>query len=961
MSDGVIVPHRRTVIFGPFRFLPAERLLLHADHPVRLGSRAIEILTALVERAGDVVSKDELVGRVWPDTFVDEGNLRVHIAALRRALGDGVAGSRFIATVPGRGYSFVAALIEAPPPTAATPAEPAGRGAGKDGHLGRVGRVIGRDDVIEAIVVEMPQRRFTTIVGPGGIGKTTVALAAAYHLAPDYADGVRFVDLAPIADPSLAPSVLAAALGVAVRSENAVPGLVAFLRDKSVLIVIDNCEHVVDAAASLAENLFKGAPSVHILATSREPLRVEGERVLRLASLAVPDDSATLTAVEAVSYPAVQLFVERATANLNSFELTDTDAAMVADICRRLDGIALAIELAAVRVDAFGVAGLAELLNDRFRVLTSGRRTALPRHQTLLATLDWSYDALTRREKAVLCRLAVFAGPFTLNAAVTVADDGADPAGVVEAVPNLVAKSLVSTLSDGRAPRYRLLDTTRAYALAKLRESGELAPTSTRHAVYFTRFFDDATATWAARPKAAWMEEFNPAIDNTRAALDWAFSPDGDETIGVALTTAAIIVWTHLALLDEGRVRTERAGGVAPVARPRSRSGNAPASYLGLAAYAESRSVDGVRAAWTRSLEIANGLGDDEHRLRAGLNLWIYHYNVGQIQSALDVAKRSGEMAEETGDTAAILAVEQQLGISHYALGNQDRARHHIDRMLADYRDDLQRRDDGRFVHDQRSSARSFLARILWLQGFPDQALATMLANVADKGTHENTTSLANALVHGIPVAFWVGDFAQAHRLIAMLLEMATKESLVPWQMWGRGLQARLSIDQGEFELGLEALEGVLTDLRRIAFVLYYQQYLGAFAYVLGRVGRFGEAIAAIDEALARADRIEERWSMPELLRIKGGILAEAGSVEPAEQTFLQGLELARKQGALSWQLRNAKSLARLWVDRGRDADASALLSPIWSRFTEGFGTADLIRAKALLDELGPATASPAV
>jgi predicted ATPase/DNA-binding winged helix-turn-helix (wHTH) protein len=449
-TRGLRVPDRtaasahHAISFGPFRLVPSQQLLLEDGKPVRLGSRALDILIALAERPNELVSKEDLIARVWPDTFVEEGNLRVHIATLRRTLGDGQAGKRYVANIPGRGYRFVAPVSlsaeQQEPPTPPPSAAP--RTYDLPAPLTRM---LGRDDIVNSLISQLLQRRFITLVGPGGIGKTTVALAVADRSTASYPDGVRFVDLAPLTDPLLVPSALAFVLGLAIRSDNPIPGLVALLRDKKMLLVLDSCEHVIDAAASLAEQVLRGAPGVHILTTSREALRARGERVQRLGPLPVPAVSAGLTAAEAMTYPAVQLFVERATESLDTFELTDADARVVADVCRRLDGIALAIELAAGRVDAFGVRGLAAHLDDRFRLLTQGRRTALPRHQTLSATLDWSYEFLPESERVVQRRLAVFAGGFTLDAAQAIAaSTDIDAADLADQVANLVAKSLVT-------------------------------------------------------------------------------------------------------------------------------------------------------------------------------------------------------------------------------------------------------------------------------------------------------------------------------------------------------------------------------------------------------------------------------------------------------------------------------------------------------------------------------------
>jgi len=467
--------------FGRFRLLPGQNILLEDEKPVHLGSRALGILTMLVEHAGELVSKDELTTRVWPDTFVEESSLRVHIAGLRRAIGDGQAGNRYVANIPGRGYRFVAPVAvseETVPSASKTPTA-----APTHNLPASLIRTIGREDVTSALSAGLPRRRFVTIVGPAGIGKTTVALAVANRLIATYRDGVRFVDLGHVTDPLRMPRLLAFVLGLATHSGNRTRELIAFLRHKKMLAVLDSCEHVVESVAALAVDLLKSAPGLNILATCREPLCAEGECVRRLTPLKVPPASRKLTATEALAFPAVQLFVERATECSDVFELTDVDAPIVVDICRKLDGIALAIELAAGRVDAFGVRELARLLNDRFRLLMRGRRTAARRHQTLSAALDWSYEVLPECERIILRRLAIFDSYFTLESAISVAADSKIAnLDVVNALANLVTKSLVAADIGGDIVHYRLLETTRVYAHGKLAESADLEQTAERHA-----------------------------------------------------------------------------------------------------------------------------------------------------------------------------------------------------------------------------------------------------------------------------------------------------------------------------------------------------------------------------------------------------------------------------------------------------------------------------------------------
>jgi predicted ATPase/DNA-binding winged helix-turn-helix (wHTH) protein len=517
-SDGVPVNTRQIaegaqraksayLTFSPFSFHPARHLLLEGETVVHLGSRALEILAALVERPGELVSKDELVARVWPNTIVEESNLKVNVAALRRALGEGRPGRRYIATVSGRGYRFVAPVELSEPGSS-----PVLRStAPEHSHNLPVSltRTIGRADAIDALLEQLPRHRLITVVGPAGIGKTTVAVAAAETLITAYEHAVRFVDLAPLGDPQFVPSAVASALGLAIHSDDVVAGLTAYLQDKQMLVVLDNCEHVIEATAFLAERILSSAPDVQILATSRERLHVKGEQVHRLSPLASPPVSSGLTAVQALTFPAIQLFVERAAESLEGFELSDADAPIVAEICRKLEGIALAIELAASRIDAFGVRELSTLLEDRFQLLRQGRRTALTRHRTLAAALDWSYEILPEYERTILRRLSVFAGAFTLESATAViAGSGILGPEAVESLANLVARSLVSADVGGAIAQYRLLNTTRAYALQKLAESGELEAVERRHAEHHRNLFEQTEREWETWPTAEWLAEY---------------------------------------------------------------------------------------------------------------------------------------------------------------------------------------------------------------------------------------------------------------------------------------------------------------------------------------------------------------------------------------------------------------------------------------------------------------------
>jgi predicted ATPase/DNA-binding winged helix-turn-helix (wHTH) protein len=469
------------ISFGPFRLFPKERLLLEADKPIRLGSRALDILITVVERPGQLVSKEELMARVWPNIYVEPANLTVHVAALRRALGDGREGNRYLINIPGRGYRFVAPVSFAEKQTLSSTSLTAPNSA--HNLPAQVTRLVGRAETLRVLATQLSHERFLTIVGPGGIGKTSVALALAQEVADTFEHGVWLIDLARVNDASLVPGAIASALGLGTLRGNPINSLVESFRSKYMLLILDNCEHFVDAGASAAVSILRGAPGVRILATSREPLRAEGEHRYRLSSLGVPVTATPLTAGEALRFSAVELFAQCAAARLDDFELTDPDVPFVIDLCRKLDGIPLAIEFAAGHIDTFGVRGLAARLNGGLQQLTGGYRTALPRHQTLRSMLDWSYDWLPETERVILRRISILIGDFTLEQAVAVAGgEDIEACDVADGIASLVTKSLITADISGKEPLYRLLETTRAYALEKLQESDEFDLVARRHA-----------------------------------------------------------------------------------------------------------------------------------------------------------------------------------------------------------------------------------------------------------------------------------------------------------------------------------------------------------------------------------------------------------------------------------------------------------------------------------------------
>jgi predicted ATPase/DNA-binding winged helix-turn-helix (wHTH) protein len=940
------------ISFGPFRLFSAQRLLLEGDTPVRLGSRAFDILAALVERPGKVVGKEELIARAWPQTVVEEANLKIQVSALRRALGDGQGGHRYVVTVPGRGYNFVAPVRRQEP--AQVPSRPTMAPVGVHNLPLAVTRLIGREEVVAALVARLSRQRLVAIVGPGGIGKTTVALAVAERVIPRYEHGVWLIDLAPLGDPRLVPSAAATVLGLEIRTEDPLSGLIAGLRDRRMLLLLDNCEHVIDAAASLAAAALGGAPGINILATSREPLGVAGERQYRLGPLGSPPPSSGLTAAEAAAFPAVQLFVERAAAVVEDFALTDANAPLIVEICRRLDGLPLAIEFAAPRVEVLGVEGLAARLDDSLPLWRARRRTAMPRHRTMRAVVDWSYGLLSEDEQQFFRALGIFSGGFASEAAAAVAIDGEKThVDAIDRLADLVAKSLVVADVSGAKPWFRLFDTTRAYAIDKLDASGERERIARRHAAYYRDLFERAEGEAEARPTGEWLADYAPEIDNLRAALDWAFSRGADGSIGVALTAAAVPLWARLSLLEERRSRAKQALGALETGGTRD-----PREEMRLYAAlgAATPEAPEMGAAFTKVLAIAESFGDSEYQLRALHGLYFYHAGSGRYRAALQCAQKFHDLATRGSDPADRLFGERIMGTAKHFFGDQISARRHLEQVLTHYAASDQRRDIIRFQSDLPVSARAFLARVLWLQGFPHQAVRTAEMSIEEAQATGYAMSLCYALaLAACPIALWVGNLAAAARYTGMLLDHSRQHGVPLWSEFGARFQRLVVLKGGDLDAGSRPLDTALDEMVQPNASFRFFTGLTELAEALSDAGRIAEASALVEAGIEQSDG---GWLTPELLRLKGELFLLQNSPAVAETTedfFRQALDGARRQEALSWELRAATSLARLLRDRGRAADAVACLQPIYDRFTEGFDTADLITAKQLLSELGDA------
>jgi predicted ATPase/DNA-binding winged helix-turn-helix (wHTH) protein len=938
----------RSFAFGPFLLVPERQLLLRDDQPVRIGGRALDLLIALVARPGELVSKSELIAQVWPDTAVDESNLKVNMAVLRRALEDGPS-TQYIATVVGRGYRFVAPVQGAEP--VALPAESSRTPVPSHNLPTSTTRTFGRDAAIASIRSDLDRSRLVSIVGPGGVGKTTVAIAVAEAALGAFADGVWFVDLVPLKDPDRTPHAIAAALGVQAQSADMIAALCAFLRTRQTLLVLDNCEHVIDGVASCADRILASAVGVRILFTSREPLRMAKERVRRLSGLDSPPDSRSLDARTALEFPAVQLFVERAMDGDASYQLSDADAPLVARICRKLDGLALAIELAATRVAAFGVAGVLRQLDDRLRSL-GGWRTGPERHRTLTATLDWSYNLLDEREAALFRAVCVFPGAFDLDGAVAVSAAGS--VDVLEAVASLAAKSLLAVQPSGGGVTCRLLETARAYAIDRLQSSGEELTVRRRHAEHVCAVLDRAKADWPRLSACEWSATYAPITDDLRGALAWAASDATDRLLPIRLTVAGTLLWEHLSLTEECRVHVSRALAELDGA---GLAGTSTEMELQLALAGATMLTRGlvpeVLAALRRTLEIAERIGDLDHRLRGLRMLGSYWSHGGHSASAIETYEMFIAVASEH-DPSALSSGETHLGIAEVFAGRLLNARRRMERL---HRDSSLRFDDSRltrFQYDRHVDVGIVLAYAQWLTGFPDTAAETAVATVERALATKHHISLSNALaVAACPVFFFSRRYDECARYLAMLEEQVRQHGIVIWSPTARFYRGALACAGDHVPpQGIDDLERAVAEFRSINQGSRRSWVLAVLADALARGGRVADALPIIAEALEWAQTHGERWCRPEVSRIQALILLALGRTDEAEAALVDAVSIARDIGGLSWRLRAGSDLARLWRSRGRSKEARELLLPIYSEFTEGLATHDLVAAAELIADL---------
>jgi predicted ATPase/DNA-binding winged helix-turn-helix (wHTH) protein len=938
------VPGLERLRFGPFELNIGERSLTKASQLIPLGGRAFDILISLLERAGEVVSKSELISKVWPDVTVDEGSLRVHLSALRKALGDGQFGNKYIANIQGRGYSFIAPVTR----------HPAGAFSGQSNLPPALGRMVGRNNVVlEIRRLLQINERLITIVGAGGIGKTTVALSVGHGVLADFSGATFHVDLSTVSGGEHVVASIASALGLDPRFVDRTDALLDFLSPRRALIILESCEHVLAEAAEVAGRIFRNARGIHLLVTSRAPLKVAGEHVLRLSPLDCPPERPGLTASEVLAYSAARLFAERVSARGGSFSLGDDEAPMVAEICRKLDGIALAIELAAGRAAVFGVRNTVAKLGSRLDLLKFGRRTATPRHQTLKATLDWSHDHLSAAERIVLRRVAIFVGNFSLEGALAVAEQGGiDRSEIEEALESLVNKSLIVAWPSYQRLLFRLLDTTRAYALEKLVASGEHSSIAARHADHLGqsledcrgRLFDLESGPSEAKP-------IQHHLGDIRAALEWSFGSEGNDKAATRMAAAASQLFLAKSLFVECRGWMEKAidriGADCDPCTQMEIHASLALSLMFTAGNSEK-----VRDGFNRALAFAEQREDAYQQLRLLSGLSMYLHRTIDAAGSLEVALRAQSVAKKTGNREDAALADSMLGSAYYMLADHVRAPKYLERAL-DRSPASPRFNATQYLFDLRTTSLFNLTRSHWFAGNLDRAVDHAERTVEEAERSNHPIALCRALILTMPLHFWIGDLDQVARNLSSLELVATRHSLEPFCAVGLGLRGRYLIRTGRMVDGIRHLRDGLERLRTLRYEMLVTDFVSELAVSLAKRNERAEALVLVDESIATQLGSQRPLHLPGLLLAKGMVLAcePVGEIEAAQDCFEKAMMLAARQSALSFELRAGLELAWLWMDRGQVQRAQDLIAPIYGRFTEGLATPDLLMARQILEQ----------
>lgn len=937
-----------SVGFGRYRIFPRLRLLLRDGVKTEIGARAFDILWMLIQANGELVTKEHLLDTVWDGAIVEENNLQAQVSAIRRALS---ADRDMVRTEFGRGYRLVAerhtpSRIElvTTAPNVRTSALPV-----------PLTQLLGRERELDEVDRLFLRSRLVTITGAGGIGKSRLALEFARRAAARHPDGINWVEMAKVSCEELVASTIAAAVQLAAIDLDRPDALALQLADKRLLLVIDNCEHLAEPVGAVVEAILHHAPNLQIIITSQEPLSVEGEQIYRLAPLSVPP-AGTRHVGAAMAHSAFELFVDRASASGRHLVLDEETVELVAGACRRLDGLPLALELAAARVASLGVRGVLAALDDRFRLLTAGRRTALPRHRTLRATVDWSFHLLDEREKRLFRRLSIFAASFDADAvrAVAAPEDN-DPWTSIDLLSSLVGKSLLLLDLGCGTPRYRFLESIRFYASEKLAESGEVAAMGLRHATYFADVIRQACADWKVLATDDWRADYADMADDLTASLDWAFSEEGDKRLGIDILVNAAPFWTFLSLHDECRRRTAKVledrvafASLQPVDEMKLHA------TLGTALGWATGPVEETRTSWIRTLELAGPLKEAEFELQAQYGLWLYNLRCGQYCKALDHANEMIVLAKSLADDEALAVGYRIAGVAHHFLGDHSEGRQLLEISLS-WHEINQPQQVFRFGLDQRIAGLAFLSRLLWVQGYTVQAKETAARAVAEARLIDHANTLCCALAEG-----WctVHAFDRDHESVAVelktLRQTASSHGLGFWKSYGDLFDLWVQIRSGS-EISPVLVEGIAATVEKLDFDPGYSTLLSDALLAASTKESTTPALSRLGTRFMALDEDQRSWASPEFRRV-AALLQSDERLQP--RLLLEAATSSTHASAAAWTLRISLDLAKLLRRVGTAEEAVAVLENALHTIPEENNGAEALEAHSLAAELRAARRS---
>ena len=931
-------------VFGAFRFLPRQQLLLRDGQPVKLGGRAVDILHLLLKSAGEPVGKRALEQFAWPDTFVHESNLKVHISSLRRALGETSPQPTYISTVAGRGYRFIPRVSIEPVVKASVPSG----NAPLVYSLPSQRPPIGREHAIDRVASMLRRSRLVTLVGPGGVGKTTVALAAAKRFDEEGVGSVVFVDLSRVASDEFVPASLAAALGVSAGGDDSLQAVVSILARRTALLLLDTCEHVLEATVRICDVLLAKTGNVRILATSRQVLGAQREKVVWLAPLDLPPKEASTTR-DIRRYSACQLLETRASENAD-YRLTDADAQAIAEICRRLDGMPLAIELVSSRLAIRSADGVLAELDDRFRTLRRQNPGSPLRQQTLLVTLEWSYALLTRDEATVLRAVSIFAGAFDASwADVVVGRPRFASIDTRFIIDGLRAKSMLSVVARASGgPRYRLLDTTRAFAGSLLDSHGELAAVSADHARLQLEIFTRAGADQATMAVRDWRETYVEQADDLRKAIDWALYQSGEVLLGVRLVAAGLPLWNELSLFDESRRNCERA------LNELERSGcNDPPLKLklvvGLAGVYSYLSGDPEKtiALFETAIQLARDISDASVEFRALGALAIYFFLPGRHEELSETLRVMELAAVRSKDRTILWEYEQLCADLETTRGDFLASRPRLEKLSAEMRSHAEGAAPRFHIH-QTAKIDSHLAALYWFTGKPGRAkeLTEKIAEEVVEAGHGMT--LIRCFCYGVLFTLIeCHDYAKARSYTEILKDTIYRHGMAAWipvaDVYGEAIEAYSGANASP-----DRLRAAFDRLCKAMVQIRHPSYFVTLATAMTALGHMDDAARIVEHVFQQHT---QPWVLPELLRLRAAIQRASGCDADAEENLRKSLRAADEVGALGWKLRAALDLAVLLKDRGAPDDARQVLVPVYEQFTDGFETGDLSNARRFMDQ----------